>query len=64
MKGTREYLVALDVRSTLHAWIAAPGEDDAIEKADALYAEDDSVFTPKGGEINSIMVLESREARS
>ena len=64
MTEQREYLVALDVRSTLHAWIAAEGEDDAIRKAEDLYGEDDTSFTAKAGAIESAMVLESRSARS
>ena len=62
MTEQREYLVALDVRSTLHAWIAATGEDDAIKAADELYAENKSAFTAKGGVIESIMVLEAGPA--
>ncbi len=61
MTNPREYLVALDVRSTLHAWIAAASEVAAIETAEQLYEHDDSVFTAKGGGIDSIVVLESRE---
>jgi hypothetical protein len=64
MTKPREYLVALDVRSTLHAWIAAASEDDALQRAEDLYCKDDSAFTAKDGDINAIMVLESREVRS
>lgn len=62
MTRKREYLVALDARSTLHAWIAAASEDDALRQAEALYSEDESAFTAKGGSIDSITVLESRVA--
>jgi hypothetical protein len=62
MKNQREYLVALDVRSTLHAWIAATGEDDAIKAAEEIYAENESAFTAKGGAIESILVLECQPA--
>ena len=60
MTEARDYLVALDVRSTLHAWVAAKSEDEAIENAEALYGEDESAFTAKGGAIESVTVLESR----
>jgi hypothetical protein len=60
MTPSREYLVALDVRTTLHAWLAATSDDEAIKNAEALYGEDDSAFTAKGGSIESIAVLESR----
>ena len=60
MTKLREYLVALDVRSTLHAWIAATSEDDALRKAEDLYCEDDGVFTAKGGSIETVTVLDSR----
>jgi hypothetical protein len=63
MTKLREYLVALDVRSTLHAWIAAASEDDALQKAGDLYGDDDSVFTAKGGSIESSVVLSSRVAQ-
>lgn len=62
MTEHREYLVALEARSTLHAWIAAPSEDDAIERAEELYDNDDSTFTAKGGSIESVTVLDSRMA--
>lgn len=62
MTEQREYLVALDVRSTLHAWIAALSEDDAIATAEGLYSDDDSVFTAKGGSIEAATVLENRAA--
>jgi len=59
MTEQREYLVALDVRSTLHAWIAAASEDDAARKAEDLYGEDDICFTAKGGGTTAT-VLDSR----
>lgn len=62
MTEQREYLVALQARSTLHAWIAAPSEDDAIDRAEELYDRDDSTFTAKGGSIESVTVLDSRPA--
>lgn len=58
----REYLVAIDARSTLQAWIEAPCDDHAIVKAEELFAENDSIFTAKGGTIESIVVIDSRPA--
>ena len=63
MTTKREYLVALDARSTLNAWIAAASEDDALQQAEELYAENESAFTAKGSSIDSVTVLESRAAK-
>ena len=63
MTCDREYLVALTVRSTLHAWIAAPSEDHAIVKAEDLYSEGGGDFVAKGGDVETVIVLEQREAQ-
>lgn len=63
MTTQREYLVALAVRSTLHAWIAAPSEDHAITKAEDLYTEGEGNFIAKGGTLDSVVVLEQLVAQ-
>lgn len=63
MTAEREYLVALAVRSTLHAWIAAPSEDHAITKAEDLYSEGEGDFVAKGGALDAVVVLEQRPAQ-
>lgn len=60
MTEDREYHVALDARSTYHAWIRAGSEDEAIAKAEDLYTNGNGDFDAKGGEINSIIVLGDR----
>lgn len=62
MTCEREYLVALTVRSTLRAWIAAPSEEHAITKAEDLYSEGKGDFVAKAGDVDSVIVLEQREA--
>ncbi len=62
MTEQREYLVALDVRSTLHAWIAAASEEAAIEAAEELGSEASETLTVKGGSVESAVVLDSRPA--
>jgi hypothetical protein len=64
MSKSRAYLVALTATSINHIWITANSEDAALEKAERLWGEDESLFTPKGGEIDSLTVLESQEVQS
>lgn len=63
MTKEREYLVAVSVRSTHHAWITAASEDAAIEAAEELGSEASDTFTDKGSCIESVVVLEQREAK-
>lgn len=59
MTPIRDYLVALDVATTLHIRVRAASEDAALEAAEALYGKGDSAFTETGSVIQSLTVLES-----
>lgn len=58
MTPVRDYLVALDVTTTLHVRVRATSEDAALEVAEALYGKGDSAFTETGSVIQSLTVLE------
>lgn len=64
MSKQREYLVAVSAWSTNHIWIKAASEDEACEKAGDLWANGDTDdFVPKGGQIETVTVLDDREVR-
>ncbi len=65
MSNQREYLVAVSAWSANHIWIKAASEDEACEKAEDLWTNSETDdFVPKGGQIETVTVLESREVRA
>jgi len=65
MRKQREYLVAVWATSLNHIWVKAPSEDDACEKAEDLWTNGETDdFVPKGGQIETVTVLDDREVRS
>jgi hypothetical protein len=64
MSKSRAYLVAVTVKSIHQIRVTATSEDSAIEEAERLWGEDESLFTDKGGEIECLTVLESQEVQA
>ncbi len=65
MSKQREYLVDVSVWSANHVWVKAVSEDEACQKAEDLWTNDETEnFISKSGAIDSVAVLESREVRS
>jgi hypothetical protein len=58
------YLVALIATSINHIWITATSEAAALKRAEQLWRDDNRLFTPKGGEIDSVMILETQQVHS